>query len=68
MAFFITTAFVVIGVAAYHLRRDRHVEESITMQKMGLGLLAVLVPLKVLNGHQQAIKKQEHPPEKIAPM
>src|SRR6476620_7792110 len=34
IAFFITTAFVVIGVAAYHLRRERHVEESLVMQKM----------------------------------
>ncbi len=35
IAFFITTAFVVIGVAAYHLRRERHVEESLVMQKIG---------------------------------
>src|SRR6476469_2659490 len=66
MAFFITTAFVVIGVAAYHLRRERHVEESITMQKMGLGLLAVLVPLQVVVGDLHGINTLEHQPAKIA--
>ena len=68
MAFFITTAFVVIGVAAYHLRRDRHVEESLTMQKMGLGLLAVLVPLQVVVGDLHGLNTLEHQPAKIAAM
>jgi len=68
MAFFITTALVVIGVAAYHLRRDRHVEESLTMQKMGLGLLAVLVPLQVLVGDLHGLNTLEHQPVKIAAM
>jgi len=68
MAFFITTAFVVIGVAAYHLRRERDVEESITMQKMGLGLLAVLVPLQVVVGDLHGINTLEHQPAKIAAM
>jgi cytochrome d ubiquinol oxidase subunit I len=68
MAFFITTAFVVIGVAAYHLRRGRHVEESLVMQKMGLGLLAVLVPLQVLIGDLHGLNTLEHQPAKIAAM
>ena len=66
MAFFITTAFVVIGVAAYHLRHGRHAEESLTMQKMGLGLLAVLVPLQVLVGDLHGLNTLEHQPAKIA--
>ena len=66
MAFFITTAFVVIGVAACHLRRERHVEESIIMQKMGLGLLIVLVPLQVVVGDLHGINTLEHQPAKIA--
>jgi len=68
MAFFITTAFVVIGVAAYHLRRGRHVEECLTMQKMGLGLLALLVPLQVLVGDLHGLNTLEHQPAKIAAM
>ena len=68
VAFFITTAFVVIGVAAYHIRRERHLEESTIMQKMGLGLMAVLVPLQVVIGDLHGINTLEHQPAKIAAM
>ncbi len=68
MAFFITTAFVVIGVAAYHLRRDRHVEESVTMQKMGFGLLAILVPLQIVIGDLHGLNTLAHQPAKLAAM
>jgi cytochrome d ubiquinol oxidase subunit I len=68
VAFFITTAFVVIGVAAYHLRRARHVEESVTMQKMGFGLLALLVPLQVVIGDLHGLNTLKHQPVKIAAM
>ena len=68
VAFFITTALVVIGVGAYHLRRERHVEESLVMQKMGIGLLAVLVPLQVVVGDLHGINTLEHQPAKIAAM
>jgi cytochrome d ubiquinol oxidase subunit I len=68
MAFFITTALVVIGVAAWHLRRGRHAEESLVMQKMGLGLLAVLVPLQILVGDLHGLNTLEHQPAKLAAM
>ncbi len=68
MAFFITTAFVVIGVAAWRLRRGRHEEESLVMQKMGLGLLAVLVPLQVVVGDLHGLNTFEHQPAKLAAM
>jgi len=68
LAFYITTAFVVIGVGAYYLRRGRHVEESVTMQKMGLGLMALLVPLQVFVGDLHGLNTLEHQPVKIAAM
>ena len=68
IAFYITTAFVVIGVAAYYVRRGRHVEESVTMQKMGLGLLALLVPLQIFIGDLHGLNTLEHQPVKIAAM
>jgi cytochrome d ubiquinol oxidase subunit I len=68
MAFFITTALVVIGVAAYHVRRRRHIEESHAMQKMGGGLLAVLVPLQIVVGDLHGLNTLEHQPVKIAAM
>src|SRR6185436_11829605 len=68
VAFYITTALVVIGVAAYYLRRGRHAEESLVMQKMGLGLLAALVPLQILVGDLHGLNTLEHQPAKIAAM
>ena len=68
VAFYITTAFVVIGAAAYLLRHGRAVEESRTMQKMGFGLLVLLVPLQVLLGDAHGLNTLEHQPAKIAAM
>lgn len=68
MAFFITTALVVAGVAGYYLRQGRFIEESLTMQKMGFGLLAVLVPLQVIIGDFHGLNTLEHQPAKIAAM
>ena len=68
VAFFITTARVVNGVAAYHLRGARHVEESLVMQKMGLGLLAVLVPLQILVGDLHGLNTLAYQPAKLAAM
>ncbi len=66
MAFFITTAFVVIGVAGWHIRRGRHVEESLVMQKMGIGLMALLVPMQVYIGDRHGLNTLEHQPVKIS--
>jgi len=66
MAFFITTAFVVIGVAGWHVRRGKHVHESLTMQKMGLGLMAFLVPLQVYIGDRHGLNTLEHQPVKVS--
>ena len=65
-AFFITTAFVVIGVAGWHIVRRRHLEESLTMQKMGLGLMALLVPLQVFIGDQHGLNTLEYQPVKVS--
>src|SRR6185437_13107755 len=64
MAFFITTAFVVIGVAGWHIRRGKHLEESLTMQKMGIGLMAVLVPMQVYIGDRHGLNTLEYQPVK----
>ena len=45
IAVYLTTAFTVIGVAAYYLRHDRFTEESRVMIVMGVILASVLVPL-----------------------
>lgn len=66
VAFFITTALVVAGVAAYHLRAGRFIEEGTTMLKMAFGLLALLVPLQVFIGDLHGLNTREYQPAKLA--
>src|SRR5215470_1916282 len=65
-AFYITTALVVAGVAAYHLRAGRFREEGITMLKQAFGLLTILVPLQMEIGDLHGLNTREHQPAKIA--
>ena len=67
-AVYLTTAFTVIGVAAYHLRSRRFVEESRVMILMGLALATILVPAQALIGDAHGLNTLEHQPMKIAAM
>ncbi len=49
-AFYITTGFVVLGVGAWLLRRNRSNEEAGIMVRMALNLLIVLVPAQMVLG------------------
>ena len=66
--FYITTAFVVVAVSAWHLRQRQHVPESQRAMSMGLGLLILLVPLQVVLGDAHGLNTLEHQPAKIAAM
>jgi cytochrome d ubiquinol oxidase subunit I len=66
LAFFITTGFTVLGVAAYLIERDRFVEEGRVMLSMTLWLLTVLVPLQIFAGDQQGLNTLDHQPAKLA--
>ena len=68
VAFFITTALVVAGVACYHLRADRFREEGTIMLKMAFGLLTLLVPLQMLLGDLHGLNTRDHQPAKLAAM
>jgi cytochrome bd ubiquinol oxidase subunit I len=65
-AFYITTALVVAGVAAYHLRAGRFREDGVTMLKMAFGLLTLLVPLQMELGDLHGLNTREHQPVKVA--
>ncbi len=65
-AFYITTALVVAGVAAYHLRAGRFREDGVTMLKMAFGLLTLLVPLQMELGDRHGLNTRDHQPGKIA--
>ncbi|MGH8226371.1 MAG: cytochrome ubiquinol oxidase subunit I [Steroidobacteraceae bacterium] len=65
-AAYITTAFVVLGVAAYYLRRGRFGPESRLMMSMAIGLLTILVPLQMFIGDAHGRNTLEYQPTKLA--
>ena len=65
-AFYITTAFVVMGVGAWLLRRRRATEDARIMIRMALDLLIILVPLQIVLGDQHGLNTLEHQPAKVA--
>jgi cytochrome d ubiquinol oxidase subunit I len=68
IAFLVTTAFVILGVAASYLRAGRHVEESRVMLKMSLVFATVMVPLQILVGDLHGVNTLHHQPAKLAAM
>ncbi|WP_031566143.1 cytochrome ubiquinol oxidase subunit I [Legionella wadsworthii] len=66
VAFYITTAFVVIAVAAYLIRRAQYVEESKIMFSMTLWLLTILVPLQIVLGDMHGLNTLKYQPAKLA--
>jgi cytochrome d ubiquinol oxidase subunit I len=67
-AFYITTAFVVLGVGAFLLRRKRAPEEARLMVRMALDLLIILVPLQIFLGDLHGLNTLEYQPAKLAAM
>ena len=65
-AFYITTAFVVMGVGAWLLRRTRAAEDSRMMIRMALDLLIILVPLQLFLGDAHGLNTLEYQPAKLA--
>ncbi|MDB5413950.1 MAG: hypothetical protein JWR10_2285 [Rubritepida sp.] len=66
--FYVTTGFVVVGVAAWLIRKGRHAAEGRIMLSMTLWLLTVLVPLQIFIGDQHGLNTLEHQPAKLAAM
>ncbi|MDB5862754.1 MAG: hypothetical protein JWO70_560 [Betaproteobacteria bacterium] len=66
IAVYLTTAFTVIGVASWYLRRGRYAEEAKVMIAMGVLLASVLVPVQAFMGDQHGLNTLEHQPQKIA--
>ncbi len=67
-AVYLTTAFTVIGVAAWYLRHGRFVDEAKVMIAMGVILASVLVPLQAVLGDLHGLNTLEHQPQKLAAM
>ena len=65
-ACYLTTAFVVIGVSAWHLRRGQMVEVARTGMSMGLWLVLLLAPAQAVIGDAHGLNTLQHQPVKIA--
>ena len=66
VGFYVTTGFVVAGIAAYLIRKGRFAAEGRVMLSMTLWLLSVLVPLQIFLGDQHGLNTLEHQPAKLA--
>ena len=66
VGFYIATGFVIVGVAAWYLLRERFQEEARTMLLMTLWLLTALVPLQMLLGDLHGLNTLKHQPAKLA--
>jgi cytochrome bd ubiquinol oxidase subunit I len=64
--FYITTAFVVMGVGAWLLRRGRAPDDARMMIRMALDLLIIIVPLQMFLGDQHGLNTLEYQPAKLA--
>lgn len=66
IAFYITTGFVVVAVAAYFIRRNMFIKESQIMFSMTLWLLTILVPLQIFLGDLHGLNTFKYQPAKLA--
>lgn len=66
VGFYITTAFVILGVGAYFIRKKKFTEESKVMFSMSLWLLTILVPLQVILGDLHGLNTLKYQPTKLA--
>ncbi len=66
IGFYVTTGFVVAGVAAWLIRRGRFVAEGSRMLSTTLWLLTVLVPLQILLGDEHGLNTLKYQPAKLA--
>jgi cytochrome d ubiquinol oxidase subunit I len=64
----LTTAFLVAGISAFQLLRDRTYEPARRMFRVGVVVGAVLAPAQVLVGDLHGLNTLEHQPAKIAAM
>jgi cytochrome bd ubiquinol oxidase subunit I len=68
LAAYLTTAFAVGAVGAYHLRKDNTNRHARIMFSMAMWMAALVTPIQILAGDQHGLNTFEHQPAKIAAM
>ncbi|MDV3257308.1 MAG: cytochrome ubiquinol oxidase subunit I [Sphingomonas sp.] len=65
LAAYLTTAFVVGAVGAWHLLRDRANEHARTMFSMAMWMAALVTPVQIFAGDQHGLNTHEHQPVNV---
>jgi cytochrome bd ubiquinol oxidase subunit I len=68
LAAYLTTAFVVGGVGAWHLLRDPQDRPARLMFSMAMWMALIVAPVQVIAGDLHGLNTLEHQPQKIAAM
>ena len=68
LAAYLTTAFVVGAVGAWHLLKDRTNEHARTMFSMAMWMAALVTPIQIVAGDQHGLNTYKHQPVKIMAM
>ncbi len=66
LAAYLTTAFVVAGIAAWYLRRNVAIPHARTMFAMAMGFITIVAPLQIIAGDLHGLNVREHQPAKLA--
>ena len=66
LAAYLTTAFVVGAVGAFHLLRDRGNASAALMFSMAMWMATIVAPLQIVAGDFHGLNTLEHQPAKIA--
>jgi len=64
----LTTSFVVAGVSAWQVLKDRHADTARKALTLAIGAAAILAPLQLFIGDQHGLNTLEHQPIKVAAM
>lgn len=67
-ATYITTAFVIAGIASYYLLKKRYLEHAKIMLTMAVFFVAILIPMQIFVGDSQGLNTRKYQPAKIAAM
>jgi cytochrome d ubiquinol oxidase subunit I len=68
LAAFLTTAFAVGAVGAWHLLKDRDNRQARIMFSMAMWMAAIVTPMQIFVGDMHGLNTLEHQPAKIAAM
>lgn len=68
LAAYLTTAFVVAAVGAYHLLKSPNNPLARTMFSMAMWMAAIVTPIQIIAGDMHGLNTLEHQPAKVAAM